>query len=503
MKSSRCIARSITVLLLAVAMMLTSCASRPISQESPAVIQQALSFAPPPGMACVYVVRPHQFGGNHQPPFRVTIDSNDWGLLTCEAFIFGVVPPGDHELHVQGSTDASSAANGSGHFHAEAGGNYFLEAAIGWTSLKVTPLSAADGRDRVNQFKLIGWSPETAIAAGQWEVFKAQVERGSSADGQDENGLTPLFYATRHGNTNAVAFLLAHGADVNHKSKTGETPLMWAASGPGDDWSLANGSVDSALACSAPGTGDNLPVVISLVRAGAEVNARTRKGVTAMGFAALWGNSSIALWLYDQGAVADIPDKESEVSGRLAQILGDYFLAQDKAGEARAAFERAQRCYQATVAGLNAQLASRELAQALFAMAQIAVAAAGQHQANIQAHQLAQIAALSQASRSGGGVAAYSAYLQKYNTFYVPTYTTGYLAPPEPSDINAKIKYFEDMEKFMGRVAACFTNYANLAGCTDELRVCAVNRARLTPSRSPAFRRPRGPTRRSRAIQMW
>jgi hypothetical protein len=42
-----------------------------------------------------------------------------------------------------------------------------------------------------------------------------------------------------------------------------------------------------------------------------------------MGFAALWGNSSIALWLYDQGAAVDIPEKECEVNGRLAQVLGE------------------------------------------------------------------------------------------------------------------------------------------------------------------------------------
>jgi hypothetical protein len=458
---------------LLVAALMAGCASKPLLQESGAVKSQALSFAPPPGMACVYVVRPHQFGGDHNPPFRVKIDSNEWGLLTCEAYIFGVVPPGDHELLVQGPTEASSGANVSGHFHADAGGNYFLEAAIGWTSLKVTQLSVADGQDRVNKFKLIGWSPETAVSPGQWEVFKAQVERGSSVDCQDEKGLTPLFYAARHGNSNAVVFLLAHGADANHKSKTGETPLMWAASGPGDDWSLADDSVDSALACSASGTGDNLPVVISLVGAGADINARTKKGLTAMGLAALWGNSSITLWLYDQAAAADIPEKECEVNGRLAQILGDYFLAQDKVEEARASFERAQRYYKATVQEIKEQLAARQLTQALLGMAQLAVAAAGQHQANIQAHQMAQIEALSQASRSGGGVVAYSAYLQKYNTFYVPTYTTGYIAPPDPSDVDSKLKYYGEMERFMGRVVACFANYASLTelhGRIESLR---------------------------------
>jgi len=37
------------------------------------------------------------------------------------------------------------------------------------------------------------------------------------------------------------------------------------------------------------------------------------------------GNSSITLWLYDQGANPEIPEKWCEVNGKLAQILGDYF----------------------------------------------------------------------------------------------------------------------------------------------------------------------------------
>lgn len=451
------------MLLVSLAALMTCRASaKPILEASAELKQQALSFTPPPGMACVYVVRPSEFGGNHLHPFRVTVDSNEWGSLTCATYVFGLVPPGDHELHVQGPTKAS------GHFHADAGGNYFLEASIGWTSLKVTQLSVPDGRDRVNKFKLIGWSAEAATSAGQWVLFKAQIEHGANADFQDEKGLTPLFFAASQGNKNATDFLLAHGADVNHKSKVGETPLMWAASGPDNNWLLSNQSIDSALACSASGMGDNLPVVVSLVQAGADKNARTQKGLTAIGIAALWGNSSIALWLYDQGAAADIPEKDCEVSGRLAHVLGDYFLAQDKVEQARASFEKARGGYRATVKGVKAQAANRQLVQTLFGLAQFGLAAAAQGHAQIQAHRMAQVAALSHAARSGGGILAYSTYLQKYNKVYLPTYNVVYTAPPDPTaDImtfyDAKVKYYVDMEKLMGRVLACFDNYADVA----------------------------------------
>jgi hypothetical protein len=149
--------------------------------------------------------------------------------------------------------------------------------------------------------------------------------------------------------------------------------------------------------------------------------------------------------------------------------LGDYFLAQDKVEQARASFEEARREYRATVTAVKAHLSDIQLAQGLLEMAQLALAVAAQQQAQIQAHQMAQVAALSRASRSGGGVAAYSAYLQRYNTLYVPTYNVGYtIVPPDPATdlqtyLGAEIIYYGELEKFMGRVLACFANYADLA----------------------------------------
>lgn len=306
-----------------------------------------------------------------------------------------------------------------------------------------------------------------AAERGYVEIAKLLLAHGADANHGNNQGVTPLMKAARGGSVEIVDEMLKHGADVHRASKLGETALMWAASGPGDNLPLAISSVDSVLACSASGTGDNLPVVIRLVRAGADMNARSKVNVTAMGTAALWGNSSIALWLYDQGADPEIPDKQCEVNGRLAQILGDYFLAQDKVENAHASFEKAQRAYRTTVTGVKAQLGKVELELTLLNIAQLSLAVAAQQQAQIQAHQMAQIAALSHASRSGGGVMAYSAYLQKYNKVYVPTYYVGYIAPPNPAmDVqtyfNEKIKYYEQMEKFIDSVLACFTNYADL-----------------------------------------
>jgi len=69
-----------------------------------------------------------------------------------------------------------------------------------------------------------------------------------------------------------------------------------------------------------------------------------------------------------------------------------------------------------------------------------------------------------------------------------PLTMLGYIAPLDPSAdtetyFNEKIKYYEEMEKFMGRVLACFTNYADLAELHGRIENFTVNRGRLMPSR--------------------
>jgi hypothetical protein len=428
------------LLLLPLAAVLTGCVTKPPPEQSPAVQQQAMSFTPPPGMAGIYVVRPSQFTARPFN-FEIQLDANKFGLLPRDSYLFGLVPAGDHAL------GAKVLASGAGtmvtrRFHAEAGKNYFLQTRV----MEITELPETEGQIFVKKFKLIGGSAETAASVGQWELSKARVAEGASADAEDKKGLTSLFYAARKADASAVEFLLAHGANVNHVSKAGETPLMWAAVAPGD----------------------NLETVGTLVRAGAEVNKRTPKGVTALGFAALAGNAGVALWLYENGADPAIPEEQCEINGRLVQFLGDCFLAQDSVEKARVSFEKAQRDYRATVKAVKAQLAAQQFTELMFDLAQITLAAAAHQQSHVQGGQVARVAALSRAARSGGGVRAYSTYLQKYNRLYVPTYNVGYFRPPDPSGsaqnyLAEKIKYYEQMERFMGTVLECFANYASLA----------------------------------------
>ena len=199
------------------------------------------------------------------------------------------------------------------------------------------------------------------------------------------------------------------------------------------------------------------------------------------------GNSSIALWLFEKGADPEIPEKQCEIKGKVAHLLGDYFLAQDNVAKAHASFQQAQRSYGATITAVKAQLTNVKLDEGATVFGQVlamaALDAAAGYGGRIQSRQLAQIGALRNAQRSGGGIKAYSAYLNKYNRDYLPTYTSVSLVPPEPlppgasfeqskAYYKAKIKHYEDLKFFIDKALVCFdskTNIADLHACIDEL----------------------------------
>ena len=438
---------------------LAGCVSQPALHTTSAASQRALNFVPTSGMAKVYVFRPHRLIG-YLLPYKLTFDRENFGVLSDVSFLATTVAPGEHEIQAE-FPEVKTATN---QFVVEAGKSYFFQVSAASSGVKLEGVAETDGQAQLFKLKPMGWTAATATLPSQWEDFKQSVEQGGSLDTVDENGLTALFWAARRGETNATAFLLAHGADVNHTSKLGETPLMWAASGAGEDWALAKNSIDSAMACSAFPTKDNLSLVTTLVQAGADINARTRKGYTAMAVAALWNNGDIVAWLLERDSARDIPEKWCEANGRLKQAIGDYFLAQDNLSEARASFEQAERAYHAAVAAVKAQVATGQLIQTLIGASQLALAGAAQQQAQVQTtRQMAQIAALSRASREGGGVRAYSAYFNKYREYYKPTSSIFYVSVPDPkldatSFQNARIEYFKELEKLMGKTVECISN---------------------------------------------
>jgi len=131
-----------------VAMLMTGCVTKPVPAP-PGVKQEALSFTPPTGMAGIYIVRPYHFIG-HVVPYKISLDSGDFGLLPTESCLYGTVPPGDHEL----VTEAQGMMPGAAHFTTVSGRNYFFQADAGMIGMKTEPLSESAGEELVKKFTL-------------------------------------------------------------------------------------------------------------------------------------------------------------------------------------------------------------------------------------------------------------------------------------------------------------------------------------------------------------
>jgi len=147
------------------------------------------------------------------------------------------------------------------------------------------------------------------------EVLSVLIEGGAKVDARDVVGNSALLYAARHSMSVSVFdILLQAGAGVNVRNERGETPLMIAVeNGTGSDvinrLFQAQANVDArdiqgrtALMHGLIANAE-MPVIERLLEEGADVNAREALQVTPMMFAARYGRSveTIEL-LLDHGA---------------------------------------------------------------------------------------------------------------------------------------------------------------------------------------------------------
>jgi len=93
------------------------------------------------------------------------------------------------------------------------------------------------------------------IRAGDFVSLKV-LTKNEGTNARDKRGTTPLMYAAAFGNSQDMKLLLDAGADVNAKSMSGATALIWAAGEP----------VKSRM----------------LIERGADINAQSRQGRTPL-----------------------------------------------------------------------------------------------------------------------------------------------------------------------------------------------------------------------------
>jgi len=126
-------------------------------------------------------------------------------------------------------------------------------------------------------------------------------------------GTTPLMRAAKNGDFLAMEVLLAHGADVSIKQKTGATALMFACGlGRGQGAFQEDVGTEAELFKAAE----------AAVKNGAAVNVTNDALGTPLHFAAQSGLNSIVRLLAEHGAVLDAKDKQGRTPADLARGVG-------------------------------------------------------------------------------------------------------------------------------------------------------------------------------------
>ncbi len=118
-----------------------------------------------------------------------------------------------------------------------------------------------------------------ATANGSIESAALLLQHGARIDGGDNaHGFTALHSAAFTNRVEVVEFLIAHGADIEARSREGDTALHMAARGA------------------------KMEAARLLLAKGAQINARNKQGSTPLHYAAALGHVQMTEFLIDQGA---------------------------------------------------------------------------------------------------------------------------------------------------------------------------------------------------------
>ncbi|KJH41867.1 ankyrin repeat protein, partial [Dictyocaulus viviparus] len=191
----------------------------------------------------------------------------------------------------------------------------------------------------------LGISPLMLAAMnGHKEATRVLLEQGSDINAQIEtNRNTALTLACFQGRTEVVGLLLQYNANVEHRAKTGLTPLMEAANGgyvevgellldacADPNTAPVPSSRDTALTIAADKGHEKF--VDMLVNRGAHIDAKNKKGCTALWLACHGGHIETVQTLVRHGADVDLQDNRKMsplmVAFRKGHVKAGYLVVQ-------------------------------------------------------------------------------------------------------------------------------------------------------------------------------
>jgi N-acyl-D-amino-acid deacylase len=161
-----------------------------------------------------------------------------------------------------------------------------------------------------------------AIQKGDATAVKRLLKQGVSANSQDAEGTPALMAAVLYGSPDSVKLLLDQGANPNRRNAAGATPLDWAVPDAAKVKLLLAAGADAnarstnlqrtplLVAASYPGS---VPVFELLLEHGADIHAKDRGGMHALGRAAVSADVDVVRFLVEHGCDPNEPGYGSNV----------------------------------------------------------------------------------------------------------------------------------------------------------------------------------------------
>lgn len=153
-----------------------------------------------------------------------------------------------------------------------------------------------------------------SAAAGNLDAMRAMVQWFNTTEVRDQDGNTPLLYASMAGNENAVIALLGMDAAVNVKNNNGVTPLSAATKISRPDIATAllrkgaynEGNVNDETPLMLAAKNNDVRIANAIIKKGANLDSRMKNGDTALHIASQYNSPEIAYLLVKKGANTEI-----------------------------------------------------------------------------------------------------------------------------------------------------------------------------------------------------
>ena len=142
-----------------------------------------------------------------------------------------------------------------------------------------------------------------AAQTGHREIVQILLEAGANVHFKDNDGFSALMYAVKKGHVNIVADLIDAGSDVNIATNANDKALHYAI------W------IDSPF--------NRKEIVLKLLTAGADINAKNEGDNTPLILAANYGDKEIVQILLEAGADISSVAKDGKKALDLAQEIGE------------------------------------------------------------------------------------------------------------------------------------------------------------------------------------